>query len=155
MIALACCLHLQGSHPALQLLRHRIANGSLPNDRADKFKLGLVVEGGGMRGAVSAGGLLELGNLGFRCHLLSRVHVSPEYNVTVLARCIQAITAAFKLRYLLTFCTFAAQLFRMYKFLRVNVVDLPEREPDTLPAIKHANCHRQRLHAQCGFTGTV
>ena len=38
----------------------------MPYDRKDKFKLGLVVEGGGMRGAVSAGGLLELGNLGFR-----------------------------------------------------------------------------------------
>ena len=38
----------------------------MPLDRKDKFKLGLVVEGGGMRGAVSAGGLLELGNLGFR-----------------------------------------------------------------------------------------
>lgn len=57
---------LRGNHPALQLLRQRIAQRSLPNDRADKFKLGLVVEGGGMRGAVSAGGLLELGNLGFR-----------------------------------------------------------------------------------------
>ncbi len=38
----------------------------MPYDRKDNFKLGLVVEGGGMRGAVSAGGLLELGNLGFR-----------------------------------------------------------------------------------------
>ena len=58
---------LQGNHPALQLLRKRAAQNSLPNDRRDKFKLGLVVEGGGMRGAVSAGALLELGNLGFRC----------------------------------------------------------------------------------------
>lgn len=57
---------MQGKHPALQLLRQRIAHSSLPNDRRDNFKLGLVVEGGGMRGAVSAGGLLELGNLGFR-----------------------------------------------------------------------------------------
>lgn len=58
---------LQGNHPALQLLRKRAAQNSLPNDRRDEFKLGLVVEGGGMRGAVSAGALLELGNLGFRC----------------------------------------------------------------------------------------
>jgi len=57
---------VQGNHPALQLLRQRAAQNSLPNDRRDNFKLGLVVEGGGMRGAVSAGGLLELGNLGFR-----------------------------------------------------------------------------------------
>ena len=57
---------LQGNHPALQLLRQRLAQRSLPNDRKDNFKLGLVVEGGGMRGAVSAGGLLELGNLGYR-----------------------------------------------------------------------------------------
>ena len=57
---------MQGNHPALQLLRQRAAQNSLPYDRKDKFKLGLVVEGGGMRGAVSAGGLLELGNLGFR-----------------------------------------------------------------------------------------
>ncbi len=57
---------MQGNHPALQLLRQRAAQNSLPFDRKDNFKLGLVVEGGGMRGAVSAGGLLELGNLGFR-----------------------------------------------------------------------------------------
>ena len=57
---------MQGNHPALQLLRQRAAQNSLPFDRKDSFKLGLVVEGGGMRGAVSAGGLLELGNLGFR-----------------------------------------------------------------------------------------
>ncbi|KAA6416561.1 MAG: patatin-like phospholipase [Trebouxia sp. A1-2] len=57
---------VRGNHPALQLLRQRAAQNSLPFDRKDKFKLGLVVEGGGMRGAVSAGGLLELGNLGFR-----------------------------------------------------------------------------------------
>ncbi|DBB06018.1 TPA: hypothetical protein ACH3X3_009994 [Trebouxia sp. C0006] len=57
---------VRGNHPALQLLRQRAAQNSLPFDRKDNFKLGLVVEGGGMRGAVSAGGLLELGNLGFR-----------------------------------------------------------------------------------------
>ena len=61
-----CLLCLQGNHPALQLLRQRAAENSLPNDRRDACKLGLVVEGGGMRGAVSAGALLELGNLGFR-----------------------------------------------------------------------------------------
>ena len=60
------CACVQGNHPALRLLRQRAAQNSLPHDRKDKFKLGLVVEGGGMRGAVSAGGLLELGNLGFR-----------------------------------------------------------------------------------------
>lgn len=57
---------LQGNHPALQLLRQRATQNSLPRDRRDNYKLGLVVEGGGMRGAVSAGALLELGNLGFR-----------------------------------------------------------------------------------------
>ena len=67
-VRLVCkaALHVQGNHPALQLLRQRAAQNSLPGDRKDKFKLGLVVEGGGMRGAVSAGSLLELGNLGFR-----------------------------------------------------------------------------------------
>ena len=48
-------------HPALQLLRQRALSGSQPGARRDPFKLGLVVEGGGMRGCVS-GGALQVGS---------------------------------------------------------------------------------------------
>lgn len=42
-------------HPVLALLRERIAAGSMPGQRADAGKLGLAIEGGGMRGIVSCG----------------------------------------------------------------------------------------------------
>ena len=49
----------RAGHPALQLLRARVMEGSRPGARKDPFKLGLVVEGGGMRGCVS-GGMLQV-----------------------------------------------------------------------------------------------
>lgn len=48
---------VQVDHPALQLLRERAMGSSTPGNRSDSFKLGLVVEGGGMRGCVSGGAL--------------------------------------------------------------------------------------------------
>ncbi len=58
---------LQRDHPAVQLALSRARSGSLPLQRADGSKLGLVVEGGGMRGAVSAGSLMALHQLGLKC----------------------------------------------------------------------------------------
>jgi predicted patatin/cPLA2 family phospholipase len=52
-------------HPVLSLLRRRQAEGSLPGHRADGAKLGLAVEGGGMRGVVSASMLAAMDDLGF------------------------------------------------------------------------------------------
>lgn len=53
-------------HPALQLLRQRALSRSHPTARKDPFKLGLVVEGGGMRGCVSGGALQALADVGLR-----------------------------------------------------------------------------------------
>lgn len=53
-------------HESLQLMRQRIMSCSMPGKRQDPFKLGLVVEGGGMRGCVSGGGLQALGDLGLQ-----------------------------------------------------------------------------------------
>jgi len=52
----------------LELVRQRASSGSKPGKRApgDTAKLALVVEGGGMRGAVSGGGLQALHDLGLR-----------------------------------------------------------------------------------------
>lgn len=47
-------------HPVVQLLRSRLEAGSVPGHRADPYRLGLVVEGGGMRGVVSGGMLAGL-----------------------------------------------------------------------------------------------
>ena len=55
--ALAAPAVIPVDHAALQLLRQRALSGSLPGARRDPFKLGLVVEGGGMRGCVSGGAL--------------------------------------------------------------------------------------------------
>jgi predicted patatin/cPLA2 family phospholipase len=52
------------NHPILELLRERRARASRPGAREDHFKLGLAVEGGGMRGIVSAAMLSALEDLG-------------------------------------------------------------------------------------------
>lgn len=53
-------------HATLQVLRQRVLSKSQPGARLDSFKLGLVVEGGGMRGCVSGGALQALADLGMR-----------------------------------------------------------------------------------------
>jgi predicted patatin/cPLA2 family phospholipase len=57
---------IQVDHATLDLIRNRIKTGSRPGDRNDPFKLGLVVEGGGMRGCVSGGALQALADLGLK-----------------------------------------------------------------------------------------
>lgn len=59
--------HSQISHPAVQLAWRRAKAGSRPGQRTDNAKLGLVIEGGGMRGVISAGSLMMLYELGLRC----------------------------------------------------------------------------------------
>jgi predicted patatin/cPLA2 family phospholipase len=51
-------------HPVARLLRERMDSGSLPNAREDPHCVALVLEGGGMRGAVSAGMVAALERLG-------------------------------------------------------------------------------------------
>lgn len=55
-------------HPVLEILRNRRASGSTPGnrDQGDNAKVGLAVEGGGMRGVVSAAMLSALEEHGFR-----------------------------------------------------------------------------------------
>ncbi|KXZ54288.1 hypothetical protein GPECTOR_5g375 [Gonium pectorale] len=51
-------------HPTLRLIADRVRSGSAPGARTDGKRLGLVVEGGGMRGCISGAmlmGLLDLG----------------------------------------------------------------------------------------------
>src|SRR5579862_5030440 len=49
----------------LRLLQDRARTGSRPGQRADEHRIVLAVEGGGMRGTVSAGMALALQELGF------------------------------------------------------------------------------------------
>jgi predicted patatin/cPLA2 family phospholipase len=56
-------------HPVLDALRERRDNGSTPADRAahdDGRRIGLAVEGGGMRGVISGAMITALDDLGFR-----------------------------------------------------------------------------------------
>lgn len=53
-------------HPVLQLLRGRRESNSEPGMRSDDAQLGLAVEGGGMRGVVSASMLAALDDFGFK-----------------------------------------------------------------------------------------
>lgn len=57
---------MQELHPALHVLQERLRCGSKPGARQDSYKLGLAVEGGGMRGSVTAGALRALHDLGVR-----------------------------------------------------------------------------------------
>ena len=57
----------QAEHPALEAVKARWLGGSRPGARRDGFKVGLVVEGGGMRGVVSGGALQAMHDLGMRC----------------------------------------------------------------------------------------
>lgn len=52
------------AHPVAQLLHERMAVGSKPGQRGDGARIGLAIEGGGMRGAVSAGAAAALNLLG-------------------------------------------------------------------------------------------
>ncbi|MEO3923376.1 patatin-like phospholipase family protein [Micromonosporaceae bacterium B7E4] len=53
------------THPVLEALRQRRATDSRPGNRNDPWKIGLAVEGGGMRGIVSAAMLTAIEDLGF------------------------------------------------------------------------------------------
>jgi predicted patatin/cPLA2 family phospholipase len=53
-------------HPVAELLLERSRAGSRPGARDDPFRVGLVVEGGAMRGVVSAGMVAVLEGLGLR-----------------------------------------------------------------------------------------
>lgn len=53
-------------HPVLALLRARRDSGSLPGQRTDGARLALAVEGGGMRGVISAAMLSQLEDYGFK-----------------------------------------------------------------------------------------
>jgi len=50
-------------HPVLELMNSRRASASQPGQRSDEARLGLAIEGGGMRGVVSAGMVLALEQL--------------------------------------------------------------------------------------------
>jgi predicted patatin/cPLA2 family phospholipase len=53
------------SHPVVAVLRERAERGSVPGARQDPHRLALVLEGGGMRGVVSAAMTGALERLGF------------------------------------------------------------------------------------------
>src|SRR5947208_3716724 len=60
-------------HPVVDLILQRRHAGYHPIDRPDGYKLGLVWEGGGMRGVVSAGMGLALVQLGLE-HVFDTVY---------------------------------------------------------------------------------
>jgi predicted patatin/cPLA2 family phospholipase len=56
----------QRDHPVVQLIRRRRDEGSKPDERTDGRRVALVIEGGGMRGVVSAGMAAAIEQLGLR-----------------------------------------------------------------------------------------
>ena len=64
--ALTDCTGMRAStHPVAELLRTRRDEGSTPGARRDPHRVALVLEGGGMRGVVSAGMTAAVERLGF------------------------------------------------------------------------------------------
>jgi predicted patatin/cPLA2 family phospholipase len=56
------------AHPVLDVLQSRLSDGSAPGERRDPHRVAVVMEGGGMRGVVSAGMTAALERLGLtRC----------------------------------------------------------------------------------------
>jgi predicted patatin/cPLA2 family phospholipase len=53
-----------GFHPVLRLIAERAASGSLPGARDDGYRLAVGIQGGSMRGALTAGMALALHELG-------------------------------------------------------------------------------------------
>jgi predicted patatin/cPLA2 family phospholipase len=53
------------SHPVIEALRQRRAQGSKPGARTDSKRIALLIEGGAMRGVVSAGMTAAIEQLGF------------------------------------------------------------------------------------------
>jgi predicted patatin/cPLA2 family phospholipase len=56
----------QRAHPVVDAIRRRRAQGSRPGERSDGRRIALVIEGGGMRGVVSAGMTAAIEQLGLR-----------------------------------------------------------------------------------------
>jgi len=54
----------QRDHPVVELIRRRREQGSRPGERDDSRRVALVIEGGGMRGVVSAGMTAAIEQLG-------------------------------------------------------------------------------------------
>jgi predicted patatin/cPLA2 family phospholipase len=54
------------AHPVVKILRRRREEGSRPGSRTDGRRVALVIEGGGMRGVVSAGMTAAIEQLGLR-----------------------------------------------------------------------------------------
>jgi predicted patatin/cPLA2 family phospholipase len=61
-------MDIDPSHPVSDVLREREESGSVPGERRDPHRVALAIEGGGMRGVVSAGMSAALERLGLtRC----------------------------------------------------------------------------------------
>jgi predicted patatin/cPLA2 family phospholipase len=66
LVASATITDDQREHPVVELIRRRRDEGSRPGDRRDDRRVALVIEGGGMRGVVSAGMTAAIEQLGLR-----------------------------------------------------------------------------------------
>lgn len=65
----------ESGHPVMEALRQRTKSGSRPGQRRDSMRIGLAIEGGGMRGAVGAGMVAALNELGL-CDAFDAVYGS-------------------------------------------------------------------------------
>ena len=75
------------THPVLDVLHARLREGSAPGARSDPHRVAVVLEGGGMRGVVSAGMTAALERLGLtRCFDLVVGSSAGALNAAALRR---------------------------------------------------------------------
>ncbi|MGO9320330.1 MAG: patatin-like phospholipase family protein [Solirubrobacteraceae bacterium] len=136
-------------HPVLALLRERARNGSQPGARGDGQRLALVLEGGGMRGVVSAGmasalerrGLLDCFDLvvGTSAGALN----AAAFLAGVVEGCLVAYHAAFATR----------RFINPYRLLigraAIDVAFTLDHVDERLDAARHARTVASRIPLRC------
>jgi predicted patatin/cPLA2 family phospholipase len=70
-------LYWSPDHPVLEALRARRSRQDRPGDRGDPYRIGLTIQGGGMRGVVSAAMLTVLDDLGL-AHAFDAIYGSSS-----------------------------------------------------------------------------
>src|SRR5215216_1076130 len=70
-----------GGHEVLRVIADRVRRGSRPGERQDGLRVALAIEGGGMRGTISAGMALALHDAGV-AHVFDAVYGASAGAIT-------------------------------------------------------------------------
>jgi predicted patatin/cPLA2 family phospholipase len=136
-------------HPVLELLRERVAGASRPGARADGERVALVLEGGGMRGVVSAGmtAALERGGFAEAFDLIVGTSAGAINGAALLAGvargCVDAYSQSFTTR----------RFINPYRLLvgraAIDVAYALDHDSDALPRGRHERTASSPVELHC------